>query len=454
MRVGLLPLARATFDVEFAGLMLARMLDRLEGTGADIIGSRDLLFDAAEARVAIEGLSNDGAERILVLQVTFTDAATVAEAAGTGLPLSIWAAPEPRTGGRLRLNAFCGLNLASHALSLRQKRFAWAYGDPGALSEADLWGLLTGSRDSGRLDGTPVEEGASEATGPLRIARIGAHPDGFDTCIYDPSRLEALAGATVHEIGLETLFAGARNVPDSAVRSLRDRVGADLSGLDDLNQSELDRSLRLKAAFSELRNQGNYDAFAIRCWPECFTEYGGAACAPAAMMGEEGVPCACEADVYGALSQVLLRRTSGAPVFLTDLVDMDREDDSAVVWHCGQAPLSMCDPGARAEATIHSNRRMPLLHQFPLKPGRVTLMRVSQAFGAPRLVLARGQMLSRPLAFSGTSGVLRFDRPVVDVLPDLVAAGTEHHLALAYGDHAAGLRSTAVSLGLPVLELA
>ena len=49
-----------------------------------------------------------------------------------------------------------------------------------------------------------------------------------------------------------------------------------------------------------LRDGGGYDAFAIRCWPETFTEYGGAVCGPAAMMGDARVPCACEADVMGA----------------------------------------------------------------------------------------------------------------------------------------------------------
>jgi len=98
--------------------------------------------------------------------------------------------------------------------------------------------------------------------------------------------------------------------------------------------------------------RGGYDAFAIRCWPEAFTDYGGAVCGPAAMLGENRVPCACEADVYGALSQLILLEVAQAPVFLTDLVDVDAGDDTAVVWHCGQAPLSMRDPGMRATATF------------------------------------------------------------------------------------------------------
>ncbi|MEO0999662.1 MAG: hypothetical protein AAFW69_03500, partial [Pseudomonadota bacterium] len=213
-----------------------------------------------------------------------------------------------------------------------------------------------------------------------------------------------------------------------------------------------DRSLRLRAALEEMRGAGRYDAFALRCWPETFTEYGGAVCGPASMLGEARVPCACEADVYGALTQMALQEAADAPVFLVDLVDMDAADDTGVVWHCGQAPASMA--AERPRATIHTNRKMPLLYEFRLKPGPVTLARISQAHGEPRLVIARGEMLDRPMAFTGTSGVMRFARPVAEVLPAVIGSGMEHHMALAYGDHREALLGLAAALGLPVLELA
>ena len=171
------------------------------------------------------------------------------------------------------------------------------------------------------------------------------------------------------------------------------------------------------------------------------------------MMGEARVPCACEADVYGALTQMILQEASGEAVFLTDLVDMDAADNTGVVWHCGQAPLSMLAEGDAAQATIHTNRKMPLLYEFPLKPGRVTFMRISQSFGEPKMVLAGGEMLERPKSFTGTSGVVRFDRPASDVLTDVMDSGLEHHMALAYGEHRPLLREVAAEMGLPVLEL-
>ena len=196
-----------------------------------------------------------------------------------------------------------------------------------------------------------------------------------------------------------------------------------------------------------------FRSMAVRCWPETFTEYGGAVCGPVSMLGEARVPCACEADVYGALSQLILQHIANQPVFLVDLVDLDQQDNSGVVWHCGQAPVSMAARPAEMQATVHTNRKMALLYEFTLKAGRVTLFRLSQAYGTPKLVIATGDMLARPMAFTGTSGVIRFDQPASVVLPAVVDSGLEHHMVLAYGDYRQALCQVAAALDLPVIIL-
>jgi L-fucose isomerase-like protein len=92
--------------------------------------------------------------------------------------------------------------------------------------------------------------------------------------------------------------------------------------------------------------------------------------------------------------------------------------------------------------------------EFPLRPGRVTLARLTQAGdGAYRLVIGGGEMLAAPMSYSGTSGVLRFDRPAAEVLDMIMRAGLDHHISLTYGDYTDELRALAGMLGLPVLEL-
>jgi L-fucose isomerase-like protein len=171
------------------------------------------------------------------------------------------------------------------------------------------------------------------------------------------------------------------------------------------------------------------------------------------MLSDDGIPCSCEVDVNGTITQLILQWLGGEPAFGTDLVSIDVEEDIAVVWHCGLAPLSMADPAVRPKGTIHSNRRLPLLMEFPLKPGRVTVARLSEATGSYRLVVGAGEMLQAPMSFTGTSGVLRFDRPAAKVLDTILTQGLEHHLSLTYGDYVPALEVLGRMLELPVLRL-
>lgn len=459
MKIGILPLARPTFDIAFAETKLAAVEKQLAGSGHEFFGKFELLLDAETARTAVAELRSSGIDRILLLQITFTDATIALEASRRlDMPLAIWAVPEPRAGGRLRLNAFCGLNLASHALGLARKPFAWLYADAPKATPEEVDRLLCGEISVDRPPARRSERGAAgnavtKALSGKRIARIGEHPEGFATCSYDAGELNELAGVCVDELELDALFDAARNAGRGRLAETEKLVSDQIDDLDKVDAGQLARSLRLRVALQTLAQEGAYDAFAIRCWPECFTEYGGAVCGPVSMMGEAGIPCACEADVYGALTQLILQEAAGSSVFLTDLVDIDNEDDTGVVWHCGQAPISMHDPKTRPSATVHSNRKMPLLYQFPLKPGPFTFLRISQALGEPKMVLGAGMMLRRPMAFSGTSGIFRFERKAKSAMRDIIDSGMEHHLALAYGEHRPVLRQVAAAMALPVLEI-
>ena len=480
--VAVLALGRGTFDVDLANDKLAAAFEALERTGATLVGPRALLMDGEAVGEALDAMREAGVTTTLIVQATFTDAAAtvrIAERHGDR-PLSIWAFPEPREGGRLRLNAFCGLNLAAHALGRIDRTPGCLYADPATVETATLRDLIAGRLvppappvGPAEVDGvSPAAARAVNAVHGARIGRVGEHPEGFDTCDYDERRLDALARVTVEPIDLSEAFETADAAPDGAVARARTIAEADCGDLSAMEPGELDKSLRLHAALETLKGRGGYDAFAVRCWPECFTEHGGAMCAPVAMMGEARCPCACEADVYGALSSLIAQSLADAPAFLVDLVDLDAADDTGVVWHCGQAPISMAatrahaiegrpreDTGSDAPApsparpTVHTNRRMALLYEFALKPGRVTMLRLSQARGEHSMVIATGEALDRPGAFTGTSGVVRFDASVPRVRDALLGGGVEHHMALVYGDHALPAREVAAELGVPVMAL-
>jgi len=231
LTLGVLPLGRPTFDVAFAEEMLAGMMADLEATGHHLVGPGTLLLDAASTETAMTEIAAAKPDRIIILQVTFTDAAMTCRIADAfAEPLSIWAVPEPRLGGRLRLNAFCGLNLASHALGLRGRLFSWRYASPhtpgieALLADAPMVSpLMPQVSQADPSAGAALLAGLSGKS----IARIGEHPDGFDTCAYDSAELAKLTGMSVTGFELSELFGRARSAPEAAARALMADVAAE-----------------------------------------------------------------------------------------------------------------------------------------------------------------------------------------------------------------------------------
>jgi len=441
-RIGLVVLARPQFDTDFAREMADWAWRRLRALEAEFVGTADPLFDADAVKARLPELTGRPLDLLLVLQATFTDATmTAALAEAVDAPLFLWSFPEPRTGGRLRLNAICGVNLAAHALGRAGRPYDYANAD------AD---------DPAAMAGIEAAAKAGAVRRKLRETRIGVvgrYPAGFDSCRYDAAELQSLLGVAVEPIDLAAFLDRARSVPDDEVRAARRRVASEIAGLDSLDQEALGQSLRVYAALRRTADEGGFAGLAVRCWPEFFTELGGAACGPMGMMGEDGTPCGCEADVLGTVSTLVLRWLGDAPAFNSDLVDVDVTDDTAVFWHCGQAPVSMADGEGPKRATVHSNRKLPLLYEFAFRPGRVTLARLSQSKNRTRMVVGGGEVLKRPISFSGTSGVVRFDRPARQVLDTVIGEGLEHHISVAYGEHRPALRRLAGMLGIEVLEL-
>lgn len=459
---GVAALARPTFDVPFAEEMKDRAFAAIERAGVRAVGSKKLLFDAAAAEEAVREIEAAGKiDALLILQITFTDATmTVKLADRARAPVAIWAVPEPRIGGRLRLNAFCGLNLAAHALGKAGAPHGWLYAAPDAPGVEDSLRAFARPAHIAPSRAAPTKArstAGSAALDRLRgagISVVGDHPAGFDTCEFDEGELAKLADIRVNKVPLGELFERAKKIPEARARAVRARAEEHIAKLGDVDQAQLDRSFRVFCALDDISRETDAKGLAVRCWPETFTEYGCAACGPMAMMNEKRVPSACEADVYGSFSALLLQELADEPAWMADLVDVDAGDGTGVFWHCGLAPLSMCDPQATPEATIHTNRKMPLLHQFPLKPGKFTFARLSQARNETKLVIGAGEFLRRPMAFTGTSGVFKFARPLNEVLKSIMDEALEHHFAIAYGDHREALRGIGAELGLPVLEIA
>jgi L-fucose isomerase-like protein len=71
---------------------------------------------------------------------------------------------------------------------------------------------------------------------------------------------------------------------------------------------------------------------------------------------------------------------------------------------------------------------------FGLKPGAVTISRLSQSADGYRMLIMRGEALDAPQKFNGTSVTVRLNGPVRETVRSLMLGGFEPHYSVVYED--------------------
>jgi len=438
--IGYFGLARETFDIPLAKKKFIQAKKLLSSLEPNIKGIDKLVTNEESSKKTLNFFKKNKCDKIVIFQTTFTDAKFILNFANViNKPICILAFPEPRTGGRLRLNSLCGLNLGMHSLIKNKivpnfiiinknkifytKKLNNFIKSKYFNNKIENWKKLSLGKNK-----KPLKEIHNQ-----KIGIIGTRPDGFDTCDYNSREIKEKLNFNIKKISLNNLFTESKKVNKNNIKKTKFLITKDLKGTKDLNQKELEKSISIYHGLENLKEKHNLNAFAIRCWPEMFTEYGCASCGPMAMMNEKNISCACEADVLGSISCNILNQLNGNPSLLVDIVDIDEKDDSIVFWHCGLAPISMSTKG-KAKAGIHSNRKKPLLHDFALKSGNITIFRVSKSANKLKFFVMKGEIKNRRNSFSGTSGVVNLGNNTSQKIEKMFKGGLEHHVAFTYGN--------------------
>ena len=99
------------------------------------------------------------------------------------------------------------------------------------------------------------------------------------------------------------------------------------------------------------------------------------------------------------------------------------------------------------------NLHMALLHEFRLRPGRITIARLGHSDGGLRPALGSGEILDEPRPFAGTAAVVRPDTPAHEMVATVLAEGLDHHYGLVPGDVRGVMVAFAEALDIPVVAL-
>ncbi|MGI5835851.1 MAG: L-fucose/L-arabinose isomerase family protein [Chloroflexota bacterium] len=442
VNVGLAIVARKFFDMEYVRQVVPALHRALKYNHIRICSPQEPILDAEGAEEASRLFAREGCDLLVVVCATFADASIVAALAkAIDLPMVLWALAEPASEtGRLRLNSFCGANLAANALVGLGRPFSFVYGSP---DDPDT---------RKELQSHLRVETALKALARSRIALFGVRPEGYYACNFDEMELRRVVGADVEYVSLPELQARAEaGTQDEAsfLAGLRERT----AGLESANLEEVRKTGRSYAALRTLASERRFDAVAVRCWPEFFADYGHAVCGALSRLTDDGIMAACEADVNGAVTMMAQHSLTGGASFLADLVSAERDENSWLLWHCGAGPLTMASPERAPVVGYHPNRKLAASLWFGMKPGSVTIARLSYQRGRYRMLVAKGEVIDRPGRYQGSNALVRMEGDALDGARRLVEMGFEHHVAMCYGDVAKEMAAMADRWGIELVKM-
>lgn len=425
-RVGLVCLARQTFDVDFAAQWYARaqtVIGSLNDVKLHVLEKQ--VIEPVDAEAAIEDLESSEIDALIIVSGTFALGGLSIRLAQAfdEKPIMLWAWPEPREhDGTLRLNSLVGtmVNASNlHKLGYRPVSLYAAVDDPETTASIRHFTTVAGLlRDLKKL----------------RIALIGGHAAGFDNLSVNKIALDHSLGIEVVDVDLQTIINYARNI---SLEDARVTAADIIESFDDTSEVTDTQSIKLASLVIALRGFAEinkYDGLALKCWGDLVDWYGIAGCGAITLLNDGNLVAGCEGDVMGTITMLIAQRLTGVPSCMADLINIDREANIAKLWHIGCAPLCLADPDQPKHLFSHFAGGKGVTSSFSLKPGRVTVFRLGDDGCNLRMIATTGYALKKELDMRGTVSLVTLDSSVEEFLNRILLEGWEHHIIMAYGD--------------------
>ncbi len=434
-----IPIGVPTFHLESAGKLFEESKSLLGSIDENTVCPDEMLLSIDKLDAFLDTVEPDLA---IVQNVTFANGAYIAEVLRKfDCPVLLWTLREPVVDGtRLRLNSLTGAFSAANMLKSFDRPFRYVFGSP---EEDDVRKSVRAAVDAARVKKTMRS---------LNILQVGHTPQGFGFGRALDAEVAAKFGSNVVSIEARELINKAKKFSDDDIGDYLADAKNRIVGLDGIKEKNVLDFARLYRAYDEYVKNNDIGALSSRCWPDFFTDFGTPVCAALAMLNDLGIPAACEADTYGALTMYISQFLTGKPAFFGDPVSLDEQENTVTFWHCGTAACSLAREDTGAAAGVHCNRRIGPTLEFGCRAEKdVTVFRIGRKpDGTFRFFIASGEAIDKPQQFYGTSIVVKTQAEARPLIENAVKSGWEPHFAVAMGDIAETLEALAEFFGIEV----
>ena len=269
----------------------------------------------------------------------------------------------------------------------------------------------------------------------VRLGQIGTRPNAFETVRYSEKILE-FNGISIEPIDLSEIFGFISKLNNNDPKVVEKiQFIKNYTSTSSFPEEGVMKLAKLAVVVENWVFENELDGFAFQCWPSIQDNFGIVPCAVLSMFSEGLVPAACEADIPGLISMLILQTASDTPSAILDWNNnYGKNPNKMILFHCSNLPKSFFKD---SQMTIH-----PIISDlkgeevsFGAIQGRIktkpcTLLRVDtdDLFGEIKAIVTEGNYIDDPVNTFGGYGVVEIPN-LQDLLKIVCEEGYAHHVA-------------------------
>lgn len=404
IKLGLAPTRRFCFSIEDAHKYKKLVENKLKQwkvnfINIDSVNQEGLLISNEDSKRAAELFKKEKVDAVFSPHVNFgTEEVVSMMAKEVGKPFLLWGPRDekPLEGGVRLRDTQCGLFATSNVL--RKYRVPFTY-----IVNSRIDSKLFERGFKNFLQSVNVVKNFIGA----RIGQISTRPANFYTVIVNEQELLSRWGIELVPITLLRVVNAIKNLikHDKRVKEEIIAIKSKIKIENSVNDEALEKIAALKIFMMDWAKEEKLSAIAIKCHDDLPDELGFYSCFANGELTGLGIPVACETDIHGAISSIMLQNAASydTPVFFADLTIRHPENNNAeLLWHCGNFPYTLCSPSCNqchigGHPVIPPHK--PGAGYFELRPGNITVARFDGMDGQYSLLMGQGKSTSGPENF-------------------------------------------------------
>ncbi len=435
VKLGVVCLVRTTYDYKTAQEIYNDKMNELRGKlpEVDFVFEEKAVIEIEDAKAASEKMLANNVDGLVIISGTFhLGHLALVFAKHIKKPILLWAFNElPYDGGKIRLNAVCGMNLnASNLYKAGYDNISYTIGD--WIDEDWLKALRA----------KVVLENA-------HVGIVGYRAHGFFNVGTDDLDIYRKTGILIDHYELTDMFGQPVTEEEIDAEEVNVRKLFTTKLVTDV---QVRKVAGLCVSIDKFMDINRLDCIAVRCWPEFAANYGVSPCASMSILQSRGRIIACEGDIEGALSMLATKALGAETPYLADLSQVDLDENFALMWHCGVAPANLWDGISDRSLDTYFAGGKGVTAGFVMMDGHINMMRIDTARGKTRMFLCAGDTIPMEKLLTGTYVKVRFEQDINELLDSVLTNGIAHHVAFVYGEYRNVLKRFAKMMDFEIIE--